>query len=290
MDPPQQQGDTTSSSLFRKSLRPLLYGMKLSGLYFDNVTSFSCFTSNFWCCTGREYAGGRIGPESDQRQHSAGRQRSRHNVSIYSLVVLAILVVNVARSCTMFVPCVDSLNEQLISRLSIFSWMTLCTVQHFILSVSAHRGLVQRTLTAINRASSSLTALCRHVVVMVTLCWLLVAVNIVFFSYILFSDNFKWTGFMVEPFLTHIPISSGLPLTIVKISVLVIFSVLVVIWFMTTAFLYTLSHIFVHPRDLSANRKRCGRSYLSGARRLIIRRCHNIFVQQFNSITCLYAF
>jgi hypothetical protein len=240
----KQRRSSDKSTLPVECLKPLLFSMKLCGLYYDfkpisasndgpvnRKQPTDCRCNSSWMCW-HSVIFNLLASSMARLSRLVTVRCGQH--PIYPTLVVVLLWTNVVRFFPAFFTRCDVFGQQLINKLSTFVWMILCAIFQTTYYVSCRTGRLRSVLDVIQPMSStSIAFVRRRAIVGVATCWTMLIVNEAFFVYILFFGNGAY-DFLVTPFFTHIPLlATGPHLTAVKLLILVPLAYSLLTWSLT---------------------------------------------------------
>jgi len=211
-------------------MTPLLRAMKIFGLYFvlDDCVSVkdvrepanSPETINATDDTGAETE-----ELSKEKTNYFGTKFNR----FYSIAVLILLWANLLRLFTFF-NSNTSFDNILLSKLVNLSWMLLSAIDQTSLFIACQSGRLHRILREIRVTREDTHLLRKNVIIQTLLIASVYVLYCAYYLYFIFNTTGEMVDFLVAPFLTLVPVSSGIILLVLHIIVAFIASFLLSAW------------------------------------------------------------
>lgn len=168
------------------SLSPLLFSMKVFGLYFQ-----------------REDPLRRRADDPEWNPPTPATGTASPWLRIYSTVVLTFVWLNAVRFASVF-SIVDQFGAVLLSNIMFFSWFCLIAIIQTACYVACHTGKLLKVLTTVRVTKDCVTSARRFALVSTVLCWMSIAIDSVSVAYLVFSDDEY--DFLFAPLFTSVQV------------------------------------------------------------------------------------
>ena len=180
------------------SLSPLLFSMKLFGLYFHREDRHRRRTDDpEW------------NPATTTMRTSSNRWR------VYATVMLILAWINAVRFVSAFSK--SDHGSLLLTKVALLAWFGLVAIMHTAYYVANHTGRLLEVLLTTPVTLDCARGARRPVVVLTTVCWLSVVIDVLGMAYLVFSSSYgSEYDFLFAPFFTHIDVSED-KITIVRV-------------------------------------------------------------------------
>ena len=169
------------------SLSPLLFSMKLFGLYFERQDRHRRRTDD---------------PEWNHPATTTARTSSTC-LRIYATVVLILVWLNAARFLTVFTRS-DHFGAELLLKITILTWFFLAAIFQTAYYCASHTGRLLKILLTLQVTRDCVRANRRPAILLTTTMWIGLVVNMAVGTFFYFDSNRY--DFILTPFVTHIDI------------------------------------------------------------------------------------
>jgi len=173
------------------SLTPLLFSMKLFGVYYD--------------CKDRHH---RRTADPEGKPASSSISVGSGKLRVCATIFLVFAWFNVLRFISAFT-ATDNFGALLIMKISLLLWYGLIAIMHTAYYVASHSGQLLAVLLSMPVTRDCVTSTARTVKGLTTFSWITVAMKIIVGTYFVFSNNAvsdMYDVFLYTPFVTHIDI------------------------------------------------------------------------------------
>jgi len=168
------------------SLSPLLFSMKLFGLYFYRERRHRRHTD-------------------DPEWNSAAKHRNSSTwLRIYATIVLILVWLNAIRMFFLFRKS-DHFGDILLIKMMVFSGVHLSAIMYTAHYYANHTGKLEKVFLTLPVTSNCIRAVRRNTVYLTCIVWLSGVVNLSVLAYIYFTTQGKY-DFVVAPFVTYIDV------------------------------------------------------------------------------------
>ena len=178
------------------SLSPLLFSMKLFGLYFHRERRHRRHTDD-----------AKWNPAMTATATTSTRLR------IYATVVLILIWANVVRLLSVFTRS-DKFGALLLTKVSLLSWFGLIAMMYTAYYVASHTGTLFRVLTTVRVTQDCVRGVRRAALALTALCWISIVADTSFGAYVVFNTGQHDLWF--APFTTYFKVPKD-KFTIVKV-------------------------------------------------------------------------
>jgi len=178
------------------SLSPLLFSMKLFGLYFHREDRLRRRADD---------------PECNPAASSTGAPSTW--LRIYATIVLILVWFNAVRLLLLFT-ITKQFGAVLLTKIMFFSWFGLIAMMYTASYVACHTGKLLKVLTTIRVTQDCIRGARRAAVVLTAMCWISIALDMAGVAYLVFIN--EEYDFLFTPFVTHVPVSKE-RITVVKV-------------------------------------------------------------------------
>jgi hypothetical protein len=186
-----------AGSLF-ESLSPLLTSMRLSGMYFKwpfgQTLSKSRNTED---------------QHGSSSEDSVESHRSTKEVicAIYSIIITALLWINVVRMITVFTPTDTSLYE-IVSRLPVFIWPAMSAVQQTAFFIASRSGKLDQVIAGLRfKTPGDYSRIHRYAVYLTIVQWSAFSMNMIFLYLNIVITESRMISFILAPIGTYIQVT-----------------------------------------------------------------------------------
>ena len=168
------------------SLSPLLFSMKLFGLYFH-----------------REDPHRRRTDDPEWNPATTTTRTSSNRLRVYATVVLILVWLNAFRFVSVFSKSDNG--AALLMKIAILAWFGLVAITYTAHYVASHTGQLVEFLSTIPVTSDCVNGARRAVIILTTVCWLSAVMDVVAGGYLIFGSTYSGEyDFLFAPFVTHI--------------------------------------------------------------------------------------
>jgi len=170
------------------SLSPLLFSMKLFGLYFH-----------------REHRHRRPTDDPEWNQTTTTTGTSSTKLRVYATVMLILAWLYAIRFGSVFTRS-DQFGPLLLTKISFMTWFVLIAMVYTAYYVASHSGKLLKVLTTIRVTKDCVRGVHLAAIAVTAMCWTSTLIDVCAGAYLVFNDDIQDYDFLFAPFSTYVKI------------------------------------------------------------------------------------